>query len=64
MVRNLSMEAVEKLANELCIDMDSETLWKLTGGNPRALYTVARIGLNRWLKDEMVKTYMVYPKKL
>jgi ATP phosphoribosyltransferase len=38
---NLPRKTVEELAEELCSDMDMDTLWELTEGNPRALHVIA-----------------------
>ncbi len=48
---NLPREAAERLAEQLGIREDREILWRLTGGNPRALEAIRRGGLSRWLGE-------------
>ncbi len=48
---NLPREAAERLAEQLGIREDREILWRLTGGNPRALETIRRNGLSKWLGE-------------
>jgi len=52
---NLSREAMKELAEELNLDIETDILWRLTGGNPRALQTIAIHGLEKWFKDEILK---------
>jgi energy-coupling factor transporter ATP-binding protein EcfA2 len=52
---NLSREAMKELAEELNLDIETDTLWRLTGGNPRALQTIAIYGLEKWFKEEILK---------
>jgi len=52
---NLPMEAAEELSERLGLREDREVLWKLTGGNPRALIDVRRRGLQRWLSEEVLE---------
>ena len=52
---NLSREAMKELAEELNLDIETDILWRLTGGNPRALQTIAIYGLEKWFKEEILK---------
>lgn len=52
---NLPREASERLADQLGIEEDRDLLWRLAGGNPRALTVIRRIGLARWLEIEIIR---------
>jgi hypothetical protein len=52
---NLPRKAVKELAEELHLNIDIDTLWKLTGGNPRALHVIAIQGVEKWFKEEILK---------
>jgi energy-coupling factor transporter ATP-binding protein EcfA2 len=51
---NLGYEAMVELAGELELQEDPGILWRLTGGNPRALITIKRRGLERWIQEEIL----------
>lgn len=51
---NLPRRAAEELAGQLEIREEKELLWRLTGGNPRALELIKRDGLKRWIKSEVI----------
>ncbi|RLF15605.1 MAG: hypothetical protein DRJ66_04135 [Thermoprotei archaeon] len=53
---NLPRSALENLADQLKLREDKELLWKLTGGNPRALISIKREGLREWIMNEVVET--------
>jgi len=55
LIWNLSKRAVEELAENLRIGIDVDILWRLTGGNPRALQVIAIQGLEKWFKEEILK---------
>jgi hypothetical protein len=38
----------------LNIDVDVGTLWRLTGGNPRALVRIKVDGLKKWVEEEVL----------
>jgi hypothetical protein len=52
---NLSRKAIKELAEELHLNIDIDTLWKLTGGNPRVLHVIAIQGVEKWFKEEILK---------
>jgi hypothetical protein len=49
---NLDPGSLGGLARRLNIDVDVNTLWRLTGGNPRALVRIRVDGLKRWVEEE------------
>jgi len=51
---NLGHDAMMDLARELELQEDPGILWRLTGGNPRALITIKRRGLERWIQEEIL----------
>ena len=53
---NLPRSALDNLASQLKLKEDRELLWKLTGGNPRALINIKRSGLREWIMNEVIKT--------
>ncbi len=61
---NLPRGDFERLADQLGVDMDRDLLWRLTGGNPRALEDILASGLDGWLaiiiKDKVMETLEPY----
>jgi hypothetical protein len=51
---NLGHDAMMDLARELELQEDPGILWRLTGGNPRALITIKRRGLERRVQEEIL----------
>jgi len=51
---NLDPGGLGELARRLNIDVDVGTLWRLTGGNPRALVRIRVDGLRRWVEEEVL----------
>jgi len=51
---NLDPGSLGELARRLNIDVDVDTLWRLTGGNPRALVRIRVDGLRRWVEEEVL----------
>jgi len=51
---NLDPGSLGWLARRLNIDIDVNTLWRLTGGNPRALVRIKVDGLKRWVEEEVL----------
>jgi energy-coupling factor transporter ATP-binding protein EcfA2 len=52
---NLPYEAMVDLAGQLELGEDPRLLWRLTGGNPRALVDIKFRGLKRWIEDEVLR---------
>ena len=52
---NLPRKAIEELVEELHLNISTDTLWRLTGGNPRALQAIATQGLEKWFKEEILE---------
>jgi hypothetical protein len=52
---NLPYEAMVDLAGQLELGEDPRLLWRLTGGNPRALVDIKIRGLKRWVEDEVLR---------
>jgi hypothetical protein len=52
---NLPYEAMVDLAGQLGLGEDPKLLWRLTGGNPRALVDIWIRGLKRWVEDEVIR---------
>jgi hypothetical protein len=48
---NLNSESLGELARRLNINIDVNTLWRLTGGNPRALVRIKVDGLKKWVEE-------------
>jgi energy-coupling factor transporter ATP-binding protein EcfA2 len=46
---NLPYNAMVELAEQLSLSIDPELLWRLTGGNPRALVGIKVAGLKGWI---------------
>jgi len=53
---NLPRSALDNLAGQLKLKEYRELLWKLTGGNPRALINIKRSGLREWIMNEVIET--------
>ena len=51
---NLPYNAMVELAEQLNLSIDPELLWRLTGGNPRALTSIRSRGLELWLRADVV----------
>jgi len=51
---NLNPESLGELARRLNIDVDVNTLWRLAGGNPRALVRIKVDGLKKWVEEEVL----------
>ena len=51
---NLDPGSLGGLARRLNIEVDVNTLWRLTGGNPRALVRIRVDGLKRWVEEEVL----------
>ncbi len=51
---NLPYDAMVELAEQLSLSIDPELLWRLTGGNPRALTSIRSRGLELWLRADVV----------
>lgn len=48
-------ESCKELVENLRIGIDVDILWRLTGGNPRALQVITIQGLEKWFKEEILK---------
>jgi len=51
---NLDPGGLGELARRLNIDVDVDILWRLAGGNPRALVRIRVDGLKRWVEEEVL----------
>lgn len=60
LIWNLPYEAMVELAKQLQLDIDPKLLWRLTGGNPRALTMIKASGLNTWFEEELLERHL-YP---
>ncbi|HWQ16955.1 MAG TPA: hypothetical protein VNL13_03880 [Sulfolobales archaeon] len=56
LIWNLPREASDTLADQLGIDLDRDLLWKLAGGNPRALIKIKTLGLERWVELVVIRS--------
>jgi energy-coupling factor transporter ATP-binding protein EcfA2 len=54
LIWNLPYNAMVELAEQLSLSIDPELLWRLTGGNPRALTSIRSRGLELWLRADVV----------
>jgi energy-coupling factor transporter ATP-binding protein EcfA2 len=54
LIWNLPYNAMVELAEQLNLSIDPELLWRLTGGNPRALTSIRSRGLELWLRADVV----------
>jgi hypothetical protein len=62
---NLSKEALMKLAEKIRINIDPNILWRLIGGNPRALHAIAIHGIDKWFKAEVLENiHLLYREAL
>ncbi len=52
---NLPYDAMVELAEQLSLSIDPELLWRLTGGNPRALVDIKVAGLKEWVKSDVIR---------
>jgi len=51
---NLDPGSLGELARRLNLDLDMDTLWRLTSGNPRALVRIKVDGLKKWVEEEVL----------
>jgi hypothetical protein len=51
---NLDPGSLGELARRLNLDLDMDTLWRLTSGNPRALVRIKVNGLKKWVEEEVL----------
>ena len=56
LIWNLPREASDTLADQLGIDLDRDLLWRLAGGNPRALIKIKTLGLERWAELMVIRS--------
>jgi hypothetical protein len=54
LIWNPPYDAMVELAEQLSLSIDPELLWRLTGGNPRALTSIRSRGLELWLRADVV----------
>ena len=54
LIWNLPYNAMVELAEQLNLSIDPELLWRLTGGNPRALTSIRLRGLELWLRADVI----------
>jgi energy-coupling factor transporter ATP-binding protein EcfA2 len=55
LIWNLPYDAMVELAEQLSLRVDAELLWRLTGGNPRALVDIKVAGLKEWVKSDVIR---------
>jgi Archaeal ATPase. len=55
LIWNLPYNAMVELAEQLNLSIDAELLWRLTGGNPRALVNIKVAGLKEWVKSDVIR---------
>ncbi len=55
LIWNLPYDAMVELAEQLNLSIDPELLWRLTGGNPRALVNIKVAGLKEWVKSDVIR---------
>jgi energy-coupling factor transporter ATP-binding protein EcfA2 len=55
LIWNLPYNAMVELAEQLNLSIDAELLWRLTGGNPRALINIKVAGLKEWVKSDVIR---------
>ena len=55
LIWNLPYNAMVELAEQLSLSIDAELLWRLTGGNPRALVNIKVAGLKEWVKSDVIR---------
>jgi hypothetical protein len=51
---NLGYVSMGELARRLNLDLDVDTLWRLAGGNPRALVRIKVDELKKWVEKEVL----------
>jgi len=56
LIWNLPREASDNLADQLGIDLDRDLLWRLAGGNPRALIKIKTLGLEKWVELVVIRS--------
>ena len=54
LIWNLPYDAMVELSKQLGLDLEPQILWRLTGGNPRALTSIRSRGLELWLRADVV----------
>ena len=54
LIWNLPYDAMVDLSKQLELNIDSKLLWRLTGGNPRALMNIKTVGLEKWIEVEVL----------
>jgi energy-coupling factor transporter ATP-binding protein EcfA2 len=54
LIWNLPYNAMVELSKQLELDLEPQLLWRLTGGNPRALVSIRSRGLELWLRADVV----------
>ncbi|MCC6061223.1 MAG: ATP-binding protein [Desulfurococcaceae archaeon] len=52
---NLPYNAMVELSKQLELDVEPQILWRLTGGNPRALVNIKVAGLKEWVKSDVIR---------
>ncbi len=52
---NLPYNAMVELSKQLELDVEPQILWRLTGGNPRALINIKVAGLKEWVKSDVIR---------
>ncbi len=55
LIWNLPYDAMVELSKQLGLDMEPRLLWRLTGGNPRALVSIKVVGLKEWVKSDVIR---------
>jgi energy-coupling factor transporter ATP-binding protein EcfA2 len=55
LIWNLPYDAMVELSKQLGLDMEPRLLWRLTGGNPRALVSIKVVGLKEWVKGDVIR---------
>jgi energy-coupling factor transporter ATP-binding protein EcfA2 len=55
LIWNLPYEAMVELSKQLELDLEPQLLWRLTGGNPRALVSIKVVGLKEWIKSDVIR---------
>jgi len=55
LIWNLPYNAMVELSKQLELDVEPQILWRLTGGNPRALINIKVAGLKEWVKSDVIR---------
>jgi energy-coupling factor transporter ATP-binding protein EcfA2 len=55
LIWNLPYDAMVELSKHLELDVEPQILWRLTGGNPRALVNIKVAGLKEWVKSDVIR---------